>query len=62
MKRLTLAVGLLGMLLATAFGQAQKTSTSNNVQNVIYVAADKATFKQFPTGGVSMATLWGDPD
>jgi quercetin dioxygenase-like cupin family protein len=62
MKRLTLVVGLLGVLLPTAVVQAQKASTSKNVKNVVYVTADKATFKQFPTGGVSMATLWGDPD
>jgi len=62
MKRLTLVVALLGVLLATAFGQAQKASTSNNTKNVIYVTGDNATFKQSPTGGVSMAPLWGDPD
>jgi quercetin dioxygenase-like cupin family protein len=62
MKRLTLVVGLLGALLATTFGYAQKASASNNMKPVIYVAADKATFKQAPTGGVSMATIWGDPD
>jgi len=45
-KRLTLVVGLLGVLLVTAFGQAQKASTSNNMKNVIYVAADNATFKR----------------
>lgn len=62
MKRLTLVVGLLGVLLATAVVQAQKASTSKNVKNVVYVTAENATFKQSPGGGVSMATLWGDPD
>jgi quercetin dioxygenase-like cupin family protein len=62
MKRLTLVVGLLGVLLATAVVQAQKASTSTNVKNVVYVTAENATFKQSPGGGVSMATLWGDPD
>ena len=62
MKKLTLAVGLLGVLLATAFGQAQKASTGNNMKSVIYVTAEKATYKQAPMGGVSMATVWGDPD
>jgi quercetin dioxygenase-like cupin family protein len=62
MKKLTLAVGLLWVLLATAFGQAQKASTGNNMKSVIYVTAEKATYKQGPTGGVSMATVWGDPD
>jgi quercetin dioxygenase-like cupin family protein len=62
MKKITLAVGLLGVLLTTAFGQAQKASTGNNMKSVIYVTAEKATYKQAPTGGVSMATVWGDPD
>jgi quercetin dioxygenase-like cupin family protein len=62
MKRLTLVVGLVGVLLATAFGQAQKASTSTTTKNVIYVTGDNATFKQSPMGGVSMAPLWGDPD
>lgn len=61
MKRLALAVGLVGVLLATAFGQAQKAS-SGSTKDVIYATADKATFKQAPAGGVSMATVWGDPD
>ena len=62
MKRLTLGLGLLGVLMATTFGTAQKASTSNNMKDVIYVAADKATFQQLPTGGVGMATVWGDPE
>jgi|SRR6476646_10008321 len=62
MKRLTLGLGLLGVLMATTFGTAQKASTSNNMKDVIYVAADKATFKQLPTGGVGMAAVWGDAD
>src|ERR1700730_13485843 len=62
MKKLTLAAGLLCVLLATACGQAQKASTGNNMKSVIYVTAEKATYKQAPTGGVSMATVWGDPD
>jgi quercetin dioxygenase-like cupin family protein len=62
MKKLTLAVGLLGVLLTTAFGQAQKASTGNKMKSVIYVTAEKATYKQAPMGGVSMATVWGDPD
>ena len=62
MKKITLAVGLLGVLLTTAFGQAQKASTRNNMKSVIYVTAEKATYKQAPMGGVSMATVWGDPD
>jgi quercetin dioxygenase-like cupin family protein len=62
MKRLTLVVGVLGVLLATTLGNAQQASTSAHKKSVTYVAADKATFKAFPTGGVSMATIWGNPD
>ena len=41
----------------------QKASTSAHKKSVTYVAADKATFKAVPTGGVSMATIWGvNPD
>ena len=62
MKRLTLVVGLLGVLLAITVGQAQKSSTGKNAKNVIYVASDNATFKPLPTGGVSMAAVWGESD
>ena len=51
MKRLALAAGLVGVLLATAFGQAQKAS-SGSTKDVIYATADKATFKQAPARGV----------
>ena len=57
-----LGIGTLIIGMAACVVQAQKASTSNTNKNVIYVAADSATFKQSPAGGVSMATLWGDPD
>ena len=57
-----LGIGTLIIGMAACVVQAQKASTSNTTKNVIYVAADSATFKQSPAGGVSMATLWGDPD
>jgi len=41
--------------------RAQKES-SKNTKNVIYVAAEQATFKPSPMAGVSMAVVWGDPD
>lgn len=64
MKKSLIVSGVGALIIAVAAGvvQAQKASTSNNMKPVIYVAADKATFKQSPMGGVSMATLWGDPD
>jgi quercetin dioxygenase-like cupin family protein len=57
-----LGIGTLIIGMAACVVQAQKASTSNTTKNAIYVAADSATFKQSPAAGVSMATLWGDPD
>jgi len=54
------SVGVLIIVVAAGVVHAQKASTSK--KNVIYVAADSATFKPSTAGGVSMATLWGDPD
>jgi quercetin dioxygenase-like cupin family protein len=64
MKTSLIVSGVGALLIALAAGvvQAQKASTSNNMKNVIYVAGDSATFKPSPTGGVSMAALWGDTD
>jgi quercetin dioxygenase-like cupin family protein len=56
------AIGTLIIGMAVGLVQAQKASTSRNAKNVIYVAADSATFKKSPAKGVSMAPLWGDPD
>jgi len=44
--------------LGVAYGQ--KTAA----KKVVYVSADKADFKEAPrgNGGVSMATIWGDPE
>ena len=56
--------GLMALIIVAAsvgVAQAQKES-SKNKKNVIYVAAEQATFKQSPMTGVSMAVLWGDPD
>lgn len=56
-----LAVGATGILRAH---QAQTTAKKAARKKVIYVSADKATFKAPPgTGaGAAMATLWGNPD
>ncbi len=55
MKKSLIALGIVA-LFVVAVVQAQKTKT------VIYVSAKDANFKPSPTGGgVSMATLWGDP-
>ena len=63
MKKLVMS-GLMALIIVAAsvgVAQAQKES-SKNKKNVIYVAAEQATFKQSPMTGVSMAVLWGDPD
>jgi quercetin dioxygenase-like cupin family protein len=52
---------LLIVVASLGVAQAQKES-SKNEKNVIYAAAERATFKQSPMTGVSMAVLWGDPD
>jgi quercetin dioxygenase-like cupin family protein len=63
MKKLVVS-GLMALIIVAAsvgVAQAQKESSKNR-KNVIYVAAEQATFKQSPMTGVSMAVLWGDPD
>jgi quercetin dioxygenase-like cupin family protein len=64
MKKSPLVWGMAALVMAAASvggAQAQKQS-SKNKKSVVYVATDRATFKQSPMGGVSMAVLWGDPD
>jgi quercetin dioxygenase-like cupin family protein len=64
MKKSLIVLGGGALIMAVASGivQAQKAPTSHPMKKVIYVAAGKGAFKPIPTGGVSMATLWGDPD
>jgi quercetin dioxygenase-like cupin family protein len=56
MKKLVvlLGMGVLVVIVASGIVQAQKKS-------VIYVSSSNATFTKAPSGMVSMATLWGDP-
>ena len=65
MKKSLIVSGVAALVVvAVSVGvtQAQKESSTSK-KGVHYVAADKATFKQSPVAaGVSMATLWGDPD
>ena len=63
MKKLVVS-GVMSLIVVVAslgVAQAQKESSTNK-KNVIYVAAEQATFKQSPMTGVSMAVLWGDPN
>src|ERR1700756_1168855 len=59
----SLIVGVAAFVLAAvSMGVAQAQKASSARKGGIYVAADKATFKESPgTTGVSMAALWGDP-
>jgi quercetin dioxygenase-like cupin family protein len=53
---------LITVVLAAIGAQAQKP-VSHSAEKVIYVSADKATFKQSPMEkAVSMATIWGNPE
>ena len=64
MKKSIIVSGVAALVIAAAsvgVAQAQKDS-SKNKKDVIYVAAEQATFKESPMVGVSMAVLWGDPD
>jgi len=52
---------LIVVSVEVGVAQAQKEASTKK-KSVIYVAADKAKFKESPGGGTSMAVLWGDPD
>jgi quercetin dioxygenase-like cupin family protein len=54
---MVLSVGALLIAAGAGIAQAQKAGGK-----VVHVSADKATFKTGPTAGVTMATVWGDPD
>jgi quercetin dioxygenase-like cupin family protein len=56
-------VGVLIVAVAVGVVQAQKGAVGHKTKHVIYVTAEKATYKPSPGAkGVEMATLWGDPD
>ncbi len=66
MKKSLIVSGAAALVLAAmSMGVAQdKKASSPKKKSVIYVAPDKAKFKESPApaAGVSMAVLWGDPD
>ncbi|MGB2901481.1 MAG: cupin domain-containing protein [Candidatus Acidiferrum sp.] len=67
MKKSLIVLGVAALIIAAAsmgLAQAQKASkaSSTKKKSVIYVAADKAKFKESAAAGVSTAVLWGDPD
>ena len=56
-------VGALIIVVTTGFVQAQKKAApSGKAKQIIFAAADKADFKPSAQAGVSMATLWGNPE
>ena len=61
MKKLVVSAVAAVVIVMASVGvvQAQKEAEK---KSVLYTSAEKATFKQSPMGGVSMATIWGDPD
>jgi quercetin dioxygenase-like cupin family protein len=62
MKKSLIVSGVAALIIVTAsVGVAQAQKASSTKKSVIYVAADKAKFKESPAG-VSMAVLWGNPD
>src|SRR5258708_16515944 len=48
------------MAAASVGGAQTQKQSSKNKKSVVYVAADRATFKPSPMGGVFMAVIWGD--
>jgi quercetin dioxygenase-like cupin family protein len=55
MKSLLIIASGVALFSLAAFGQGQKNE-------VIFVSANQASFKESPTPGVTMAVVWGDPD
>lgn len=63
MKKSLILSGVAALIIVASLGVAQtQKESSTNKKDVIYVAAEQATFKLSPAAGVSMAVLWGDSD
>jgi quercetin dioxygenase-like cupin family protein len=64
MKKSLIVSGVAALIIVAAsmgFAQAKKAASMKK-KSVIYMAADKAQFKDSPAAGVSQAVLWGNPD
>jgi quercetin dioxygenase-like cupin family protein len=64
MKKSLIAAGVAAMALAgwtVRTGIAQGTKVESK-RDVAFASADSASFKPGPAPGVSMATIWGDPE
>jgi quercetin dioxygenase-like cupin family protein len=61
-KKLLIRIGVAAAIVfAVSTGFAKGKAESAQKKEVIYASAETATFKEIKPG-VSMATLWGDPD
>ena len=63
---LSIVALVVGLRVSSVAAQGKKKApTSHAAKKVIFAAADKADYKALPRAsgtGVSMATIWGDPD
>jgi quercetin dioxygenase-like cupin family protein len=60
MKKSRIVLGVVGLVVATAFVGVAQSQKGSGKKGVIFVAADQATFKESSSSGVSMAAVWGD--
>jgi quercetin dioxygenase-like cupin family protein len=63
MKKSVIVLGAAALIIVVASSvvQARKASPAGG-KKVVYVSADKASYKESPAKGVSIAALWGDQD
>jgi quercetin dioxygenase-like cupin family protein len=62
MKKSLILSGVAALIIAVASVGVVRAQKETNNKNVMYVAAAHAKFEQTPTAGVTMASVWGDPD
>jgi quercetin dioxygenase-like cupin family protein len=62
MKRSAVLLSAVAAIVLFTLGAAYGQKAAS--KKVVYVSADKADFKEMPggSGGVSRATVWGDPE
>lgn len=60
MKKSLIVLGMAALILVVALSLVQAQTASAGKKSVVYVAADKATYKPALAAGVSMAALSGD--
>jgi quercetin dioxygenase-like cupin family protein len=60
MKKSALLFAAVALIVVASLGIARAQKESS--KKVVYVSADKASFKEMAPGGAAMAIIWGDPD